>query len=297
MIMQRSCHPKEGDFGTCPETGVRFGERAVKSDQPVDYAARHESFERWIQTPLGRSLLASQRRVLDHQLSGLTGARQLQVGLSHRLPLASGTDFSQKIITVPGWHPHMPDGVAVCDADELPFPGDSMDLVILHHTADFSPDPHQVLRESARVLRGEGHLALIGFNPLSFWGLRKLVSRHQLGPWGGRFLLRARMEDWLRLLGFQTEQSCTYFCTLPLQRKGNDVARQRRSQNCQGHFLPVGAYYCILARKRVYARIPRRAAWHKTKAMTLPGAVGSPSGCASAASRPVQKKHNAQEIE
>jgi len=94
----------------------------VKGLQPVDYSARHESFERWIQTPLGRALLASQRRVLDHHLDGLTGARQLQVGLSHRLPLASGTDFSQKIITTPAWYPHMPDGVAVCDADELPLP-------------------------------------------------------------------------------------------------------------------------------------------------------------------------------
>ncbi|MEC8898630.1 MAG: SAM-dependent methyltransferase, partial [Pseudomonadota bacterium] len=50
----------------------------------IDYSARHESFERWVQTPLGRSLLASQRAVLDKELQGLTGARQLQVGLSHR---------------------------------------------------------------------------------------------------------------------------------------------------------------------------------------------------------------------
>lgn len=266
----------------------------MKGLQPVDYSARHESFERWIQTPLGRALLASQRRVLDHHLDGLTGARQLQVGLSHRLPLASGTDFSQKIITTPAWYPHMPDGVAVCDADELPFPGDSMDLVILHHTADFSPDPHQVLRESARVLRGEGHLALIGFNPLSLWGARKLVSRNQLGPWGGRFLLRARMEDWLRLLGFQLEGSATFFCTLPLQRKGNYISRQSKDLDCHGHFLPVGAYYCILARKRVYARLQRRVPWRKTRVVSLPGAVGSHGTCASTGT--VKKRQNSSGV-
>lgn len=252
----------------------------------INFSARHESFERWFQTPLGRSLLASQRRVLDHVLADLTGARQLQVGLSHRMPLATGTDFAQRIITAPAWHAQMPDGVAVCDADELPFPGDSMDLVILHHTADFSPDPHQVLRESARVLRGEGRVVLLGFNPISLWGARRLLSRSRLGPWGGRFLMRSRMEDWLRLLGFETERAATHFCSLPVQRRGTYITRHHRIQAEQaGHFLPIGAYYCILARKRVSARVPRRMAWHKTKVMAIPGAVGAGGGCASEAAR------------
>jgi len=261
----------------------------VKSVQREDYSSRHESFERWIQTPLGRALLASQRQVLDYHLSGLTGARQLQVGLSHRLPLASGADFSQKLITTPAWYPHMPEGVAVCDADELPFPGDSVNLVILHHTADFSPDPHQVLRESARVLRGEGHLALIGFNPLSLWGIRKLASRRQSGPWGGRFLLRSRMEDWLRLLGFELEESATHFCVMPLQRSGRALAQRNKSPGCQGYLLPVGAYYCILARKRVYARLPRTVSWRKSRVVPLSGAVRPRGTCASNQSRTTDK--------
>ena len=118
----------------------------MKLEDAIDYQARHDSFEHWFQTPLGRALLADQRQYLDHKLASHTGARQLQVGVSHRLPLATGTDFLQRIIAVPQWHPDIPDGVAVCDADELPFSGDSMDLVILPHTADFSRYPHQVLR-------------------------------------------------------------------------------------------------------------------------------------------------------
>jgi len=246
---------------------------------PVNYHERHNSFERWFQTPLGRSLLANQRRVVDQRLLGLVGARQLQIGITHRLPLASGADFSQKIITSPGWQRHMPDGVAVCDADELPFPGDSMDLVILHHTADFSPDPHQVVRESSRVLRGEGRMIVLGFNPLSLWGLRRLLSRQRQGPWGGRFLMRSRMEDWLRLLGFTIENTCTHFCTLPIQRKEGYSSRNHRMSGHQGHFLPVGAYYCILARKNVYAPIKTRTAWRNRKTIRLPGAVGASRGC------------------
>lgn len=249
----------------------------MKHSRPVDYVARHESFEVWFQSPLGRALLASQRCVLDKELGGLTGARQLQIGLSHRLPLATGTDFVQRIITTPAWSPNMPDGVAVCDSDELPFPTDSIDLAILHHAADFSDDPHQVLREAARVLRGEGVMALVGFNPLGLWGARKLISRHHQGPWGGRFMMRSRMEDWLRLLGFTVESSATYFNRLPVQKR--NVAASTRAPSAKPNIVPVGAYYCILARKRVPAPVQRGVNWRKSKVMTLPGAVGASRGC------------------
>ncbi|AOY87600.1 methyltransferase type 11 [Marinobacter salinus] len=252
----------------------------MSKPEAIDYPVRGESFERWFQTPLGRALLADQRRMLDHELGKLTGARQLQVGISHRLPLATGTDFSQKIITTPRWYPNIPDGVAVCDADELPFPGDSMDLVVLHHSADFSRYPHQVLREAARVLRGEGTIALVGFNPLSLWGLRKFTSRNGEGPWGGRFLLRGRMEDWLHLLGCNMELSVTRFFRLPIQRSGRKAQSRADRILTENSLLPVGAYYCILAKKRVYARIPRRPVWRQAKVITLPGTgtVGASRG-------------------
>lgn len=237
----------------------------------IDYSARQENFERWFQTPLGRALLADQRDCVDRHVRKLSGARQLQVGLSHRLPLASTTDFAQRILTTPAWNSVIPDGVAVCDADELPFPGDSMDLVILHHTADFSPHPHQALREASRVLRGEGVMVLIGFNPFSLWGLRKMVSRHNVGPWGGRFMIKRRMEDWLRLLDFSVESAGSSFFRMPLQRAELNEGRGIVERLCGNRFLPVGAYYCILAKKRVYSRIPRKPVWQSSKVITLPG--------------------------
>ncbi|MBQ0746784.1 MAG: methyltransferase domain-containing protein [Marinobacter sp.] len=253
----------------------------MKKSKIVDYPSRHESFEDWFQTPLGRSMLADQRRFLDQKLARLTGARQLQVSVSHRIPLANGTDFSQKVMTTPKWFTSIPDGVVVCDADELPFPGDSMDLVVLHHTADFSPYPHQALREAARVLRGEGMIAVVGFNPVSVWGLRRLISRHHAGPWGGRFLMRGRMEDWLHLLGFQVDVSVTRFFRLPLQRSGRKASGRFGERLTVSGLLPVGAYYCILAKKRVSACIPRRAAWRQNNVMGIPGTgtVSASRGC------------------
>lgn len=255
----------------------------MKQSKTIDYPSRNESFENWFQTPLGRRLLADQRGFLEQKLSRHTGARQLQVSVSHRLPLTNSTDFAHKIMTTPRCFADTPDGVVVCDADELPFPGGSMDLVVLHHTADFSDYPHQVIREASRVLRGEGTIALIGFNPVSVWGLRRLVSRQNNGPWGGRFLLRGRMEDWLNLLGFQVEVSVTRFFRLPFQRSGRK-ASGRLGEGLSGYgFLPVGAYYCILAKKRVCAGIPLRQSWRENNIVGLPGkgAVGASRGCSS----------------
>lgn len=237
----------------------------------IDYSARQQSFESWFQTPLGRALLADQRACIERHTANLSGARQLQIGLSHRLPLAGTTDFAQRIMTTPGWDSLIPDGVAVCDADELPFPGHSMDLVILHHTADFSPHPHQALREAARVLRGEGMMMLIGFNPFSLWGLRKVISRQKGGPWGGRFMMKRRMEDWLRLLDFSVESTRSSFFQVPLQSAVLSERAGIMERVCGNGLLPAGAYYCILAKKRVYSRIPRKPVWQNKKVIALPG--------------------------
>ncbi|MDX1800068.1 MAG: class I SAM-dependent methyltransferase [Marinobacter sp.] len=248
--------------------------------QTVDYDLRHEEFERWFQTPLGRALLADQRACVNTHVNTLQGLRQLHVGVSHRLPLASSSDFSQRIITTPRWHPHLPDGVVVCDSDELPFPDDTMDLVILHHSADFSAFPHQVLREAARVTRSGGKILILGFNPISLWGARKILFRQSSGAWGGRFLLRSRMEDWLNLLDFRTDSARSYFYRLPIQnvRLIEKLALMERLGGSR--LLPIGAYYCILATKQVWAPIGKRPLWRRPNVIPLPagGTLGVSRG-------------------
>ena len=256
-----------------------------------DYRVSHRNLEHWFHSPLGQALLEDQRACVDTQVHTLGGARQLHIALSHRLPLAPDTDFTQHIVATPYWHAGLPDGVVVCDPDELPFPSASIDLVILHHSADFSAWPHQVLREAARVVRGGGQLLVLGFNPVSTWGIRRLLSRRRRGPWGGRFLLRSRMEDWLNLLDCTVESSGSYFFRLPVQ---NEKLLERRSMleycGTQG-MLPVGAYYCILASKRVCAPVSRRRLWRPGKVIPLPtpGTLG--------ASRQARHRHGAEHQE
>ena len=250
--------------------------RGRRHRQQPDFRASHRSFEAWFQSPLGQALLEDQRACVRTHVADLGGARQLHIALSHRLTLAPDTDFAQHIVATPYWRKNLPAGVVVCDPDELPLPTGSIDLVILHHTADFTAWPHQVLRESTRVLRGGGQLLVLGFNPISSWGVRRLLSRRRRGPWGGRFLLRSRMEDWLSLLDCSVERSGSYFFRLPLQTES--VAERPSLLEYAGTqgMLPVGAYYCVLATKRVCAPIARRRAWHPGKVipMPAPGTLG-----------------------
>ena len=86
---------------------------------------------------------------------------------------------------------------------------------IMPHTLEFEPDQHQVLREVERVLKPEGQLLLLGFNPHSIYGLLHYLpgQRNKL-PWCGHFLSRSRIIDWLHLLHFETEASMEFYTKL-----------------------------------------------------------------------------------
>ncbi|WP_148862673.1 class I SAM-dependent methyltransferase [Marinobacter fonticola] len=251
----------------------------------INYSSQRDAFEGWFQTPLGRALLADQRAQIDAQLARHSGAHQLLISVSHRLPLARSTDFSMRMMTTPHWTSHLPDGLVVCNPEELPFPSESVDLVVMHHTHDFSERPHQVVREAARILRSSGHLVIIGFNPFSLWGLRKLMARRQQPPWSGRFATANRLEDWLSLLEFEIEASSSHFFRPPL--KGQHALDRLISLEKFGRrlHLPAGAYYCIRAEKRVLGRTTNRIRWRKPKPVSMPvaGAMGSSSAARRAA--------------
>ena len=96
------------------------------------------------------------------------------------------------------------------DPEDLPFPAESLDLVVLSHVLEFSADPHQVIREVERVLIPEGHILVTGFNPYSLWGLRQRTLRGIRKPYlpeEGEFLTLFRLRDWMKLLSFEIQHS------------------------------------------------------------------------------------------
>ena len=164
------------------------------------------------------------------------------------------------------------------DPLQLPVATDSIDVILLPHTLDFSPDPHQLLREAERVLIPEGRLLVVGFNSLSLWGLRRLLAgrKNRAIPWCGHFLSVKRMQDWLSLLGFDVER-CEMLMFRPPCR--NQLLMQRLefmeltgARWCQ----LLGGSYVIQAVKRESTLTPIRPRW-KSAANMLAGEAVRPT--------------------
>jgi SAM-dependent methyltransferase len=86
----------------------------------------------------------------------------------------------------------------------LPLQCDSVDLIILPHLLEFDAYRFQTMREVERVLKPEGTVVILNFNPWSVWvRYQYLWDKRLADSWRGHFIRRARVVDWLKLLNFE----------------------------------------------------------------------------------------------
>jgi SAM-dependent methyltransferase len=151
----------------------------------------------WFATPLGRYLLERERAYFDKAVADVFGYNALQLGLAGIDLLSASRILLRCRVDV--------DSTAGLRADfrDLPIASNSVDLVLLPHVLEFSDNPHQILREVARVLLPEAHVVIACFNPWSLWGLRRAFGGKRGFPWSGRFIHLMRLKDWCALLGLE----------------------------------------------------------------------------------------------
>lgn len=224
------------------------------------------SLERWYRTALGRRVLAEERQLLEAHLPGLFGYTLLQIGGSSLFNGYPCSPINQKIV--------IGDEGGVRGLPEaLPIRSDSVDLVILPHAIELSNDPHQLLREVERVLIPEGHLIILGFNPWSIWGMRRLLSsRTDELPWSLRYHSLGKLGDWLSLLGFEHLHSSYQLFQLPFH---HSALSESMTSIFKRYFPRIGGGYCLLVRKRVSTLTPIKPAWGNRKRMLGLGLNGS----------------------
>ena len=116
---------------------------------------------RWFESPPGRYLLAWEQARIDEAVADMFGYHSLQVGM----PLLDGLRANRmphRWRALDAWpEPGSDESPApdlLAHAAALPFPDNSLDLVLLPHALELSQDPHTALREVARVLRPRGLL-------------------------------------------------------------------------------------------------------------------------------------------
>jgi SAM-dependent methyltransferase len=246
----------------------------------------------WLQSAPGRYLLDWELRCLDAAVTDAFGFHALQLGLPHIEALRANR-MPHRWAAAAAPAPGAPVALA-CEFGALPFPADSIDLVVLPHALEFAPDPHQLLREVERVLRPEGRVVITGFNPASLWGLRQRLGSVRLGitpghgepgPAGqaraGEFIGYWRLRDWLRLLGF-TIESGQFGCWRPPLSAAHWLERFRWMEGAGERWWPVlGAAYLLVAVKRVRGmRLVGLLPAAKTRAARVPAVVVQRRSCA-----------------
>lgn len=232
----------------------------------------HRRLLNWLQSAAGKRLLAAEEALLERFSEGLFGYYLVEVQ-------GFGTDL-RALEECPVRHKLRLAAVAggknvdiVARAEQLPLRSDSIDAVVLHHTLDFSTDPHLVLREVERVLIAEGRVVIVGFNPFSLWGLWRLVLRPRGSvPWGGHFLSYRRVADWLGLLGFDVEYTdvAAFVPPLPARWERPFAGLERLARR----YLPMLAgVYVMRAVKRVSTVTPMRLRWQALRVFSPGGAM------------------------
>ncbi|CAB3797128.1 class I SAM-dependent methyltransferase [Paraburkholderia fynbosensis] len=241
----------------------------------------------WTDSPPGRYVLDWEQTQLDRVVSDVFGYHALQLGLpqldalrENRMPCrglvldaASGASAPYAFprgLTHAGTRPGSNLGAASagsaglpapagrsavwCDLLDLPFEAQSVDLIVMPHTLEFTSDPHRLLREAERVLMPEGQLIILGFNSLSLWGARQSVGKmtgRPFVPAAVDLIAFTRLKDWIKLLGFDLERG-RFGCYRPPLGSEQWLARYGFMEAAGDRWWPIfGATYMIKAIKRV----------------------------------------------
>ncbi len=220
-----------------------------------DRADVYRRLDLWLGRSPGRELMRLELAQVEAMLEDVFGYYLLQVGWSanyfdavehsrihHHLALEAAP-FS----TVRG-------RVIVGDPLTMPIRSESVDAVFLPHSLDFCRDPRAALAEAERILVPEGRILLLGFNPWSLWGLMAALRRRSGEvPWCGAFLPVARVDQWLRGLGFEIEVREFIQWRPPLPHSA--ALRRLEFLESLGHgpWSPLAGVYLLRAVKRVAA--------------------------------------------
>ncbi|MGF6772565.1 SAM-dependent methyltransferase [Paraburkholderia sp. GAS199] len=236
----------------------------------------------WTDSPPGRYVLDWEQTQLDRVVSDVFGYHALQLGLpqldalrENRMPCrglvldaASGASapytYPRNVGGANGRGPGNvgPQGLSApagrsavwCDLLDLPFEAQSVDLIVMPHTLEFTSDPHRLLREAERVLMPEGQLIISGFNSLSLWGARQSVGKmtgRPFVPSAVDLIAFTRLKDWIKLLGFDLERG-RFGCYRPPLDSDQWLSRYGFMEAAGDRWWPIfGATYMIKAIKRV----------------------------------------------
>ena len=235
----------------------------------------HKAFSDWYQRPLGQVLAQVETERLNEILPDMFGFHLLQIGVHGSQALCHSSRISHKILLQTD--PQLQAGI-YAHASRLPFANESIDVCVLSHSLEFDGDPHAILREIDRILIPEGHLVILGFNRFSCWGINRFFRnwRKQV-PWTGQFYSRARVNDWLSVLGFDSVYTGGMFYRPPVQHEKFLQKLAFLEEYMPGWLSFFAGVFVIAARKRTSTLTPIGPRWRTARKKIINGGLVEPS--------------------
>lgn len=231
----------------------------------------------WYASGLGTRLIASETRSIAPLLEKLFGYHLLFIGACKDAGMIESSPITHKIVL--GNRSDAGDvgnNVGLfSDPRALALQNESIDVVVLQHALEFTASSRAVLREAVRVLRPGGHIVLITFQPLSLWGLKRLLysaiplrgAESRQPPWEGRFRHPSRLIDWLGVLDVQELISFSAMHEFPLQFSETGVRLKRLAETMENWGLkfksPFGASNIIVGIKQSRSLTPSALKWRR----------------------------------
>lgn len=154
-------------------------------------------------------------------------------------------------------------GLIETSLHELPISGGSVDLVVIPHTLEFIDNPRQLLSEACRIVKPEGLIIVIGFNPYSLLGLSHLFlnKKKQQIPWNHHRINAYAIKTWLQLADFHVETHLTKLF-IPSMRSSSIYKKLHFLESISHFCLPkMGGIYIVMARAKVIPLIPIKLKW------------------------------------
>lgn len=227
--------------------------------------AGYAGLDAWYGSGFGQRLAGAEHAQLAALLPLLFGWHAVTLGApgGHDWLAASRIGHKLRIVAAPA---HA--GEVWADPLALPLRPDSLDLVVVPHLHEFIARPEDLFEGIGTALIPDGHVVVLGFNPLLDGGIWRLLRvREARLPGGARLYGSAVVRGWLRRAGFETD-AVRFHCRWPW-----DGALRLQSWPAA-----LGACgYLIVGRKRVSTLTPVRPRWRPRRRLVSAGAIGDAS--------------------
>jgi SAM-dependent methyltransferase len=237
--------------------GIRAGLKSRFGVLPL--VESQADIQNWFSQAMGQRILSAEQRCLDGIMPEMYGYHLMQLSVLNDVVLSGQSPVTHHFSL--GLQSGQ-DSEAIADFQYLPIDAECIDVAVLHHVLEYSPNPHQLLRETARTIIPNGNIIIIGFNPFAGLVVKKQLGRlfFQSSHWRYHNLRSHRLIDWLRVLDFEPMYLNYGYYGLPFNRGYRQGYDKFFSKLCPG----MGAFYMIVARKSVIPMTLIKQPWKKS---------------------------------